>query len=81
MGTRFDAVGPGCTFRFADPYCPAGREVVLAAAARGLPVVDGGTLVIINGPRFSTRAESLWHAGQGWSVVGMTGVPEALARP
>ena len=48
---------------------------------RDLPVVDGGTLVVINGPRFSTRAESLWHAGQGWSVVGMTGVPEAsLAR-
>ncbi len=43
--------------------------------------VDGGTLVVVEGPRFSTRAESLWHAAQGWSVVGMTGHPEAvLAR-
>ena len=43
--------------------------------------MDGGTLVVIEGPRFSTRAESLWHQAQGWSVVGMTGHPEAaLAR-
>jgi 5'-methylthioadenosine phosphorylase len=43
--------------------------------------VDGGTLVVVEGPRFSTRAESLWHQAQGWSVVGMTGHPEAaLAR-
>jgi 5'-methylthioadenosine phosphorylase len=38
-------------------------------------------MVVINGPRFSTRAESRWHAAQGWSVVGMTGAPEAsIAR-
>ncbi|GAB3831594.1 5'-methylthioadenosine phosphorylase [Kribbella italica] len=44
-------------------------------------VVDGGTMVVINGPRFSTRAESQWHAAQGWSLVGMTGAPEAsIAR-
>ncbi len=67
---------------FADPYCPAGREVaVKSAAAAGWEPVDGGTLVVVEGPRFSTRAESLWHAAQGWSVVGMTGHPEAvLAR-
>ena len=67
---------------FADPYCPPGRRAAVAAAGRhALPVVDGGTLVVINGPRFSTRAESLWHQAQGWSVVGMTGMPEAsLAR-
>ncbi len=63
---------------FADPYCPRGRAAVLAAAA---DATDGGTLVVINGPRFSSRAESQWHAAQGWSVVGMTGMPEAgLAR-
>ncbi len=38
-------------------------------------------MVVVEGPRFSTRAESRWHAAQGWSVVGMTGHPEAvLAR-
>ncbi|MFI9203479.1 S-methyl-5'-thioadenosine phosphorylase [Streptomyces sp. NPDC053048] len=67
---------------FADPYCPVGRSVALGAArGRGWRPVDGGTMVVIEGPRFSTRAESLWHAAQGWSVVGMTGHPEAvLAR-
>lgn len=66
----------------ADPYCSAGRDTVLAAArGDGWPPVDGGTLVVIGGPRFATRAESRWHAANGWSVVGMTGHPEAvLAR-
>ncbi|MFJ9414570.1 S-methyl-5'-thioadenosine phosphorylase [Streptomyces sp. NPDC101227] len=67
---------------FADPYCPTGRRTAVAAArGRNWEPVDGGTLVVIEGPRFSTRAESRWHAAQGWSVVGMTGHPEAvLAR-
>ena len=67
---------------FADPYCPRGRRTVLATAdSRGVSVVDGGTLVVIEGPRFSTRAESQWYARQGWTLVGMTGHPEAvLAR-
>ncbi|BFV60815.1 S-methyl-5'-thioadenosine phosphorylase [Kitasatospora sp. CMC57] len=66
----------------ADPYCPDGRQVALAAARDcAWEPVDGGTLVVIGGPRFSTRAESRWFAGNGWSVVGMTGHPEAvLAR-
>ncbi|MFI6083872.1 S-methyl-5'-thioadenosine phosphorylase [Streptomyces sp. NPDC051217] len=66
----------------ADPYCPEGREVALTAArGREWEPVDGGTLVVVEGPRFSTRAESRWHASMGWSVVGMTGHPEAvLAR-
>ncbi|KPI00876.1 methylthioadenosine phosphorylase [Actinobacteria bacterium OV450] len=67
---------------FADPYCPVGRSVALAAArGRAWEPVDGGTMVVVEGPRFSTRAESRWHAAMGWSVVGMTGHPEAvLAR-
>ncbi|KOU31542.1 purine nucleoside phosphorylase [Streptomyces sp. WM6372] len=67
---------------FADPYCPVGRSVALAAArGRAWEPVDGGTMVVVEGPRFSTRAESKWHAAMGWSVVGMTGHPEAvLAR-
>ncbi|MFE9424050.1 S-methyl-5'-thioadenosine phosphorylase [Kitasatospora sp. NPDC006697] len=63
----------------ADPYCPAGRSAALAAArAQAWEPVDGGTLVVIEGPRFSTRAESRWYTANGWSVVGMTGHPEAL---
>lgn len=66
----------------ADPYCPTGRRVAVSAArGSGWEPVDGGTLVVIPGPRFSTRAESRWYGQQGWSVVGMTGCPEAaLAR-
>jgi 5'-methylthioadenosine phosphorylase len=66
----------------ADPYCPTGRAAALKAArGRDWEPVDGGTLVVVEGPRFGTRAESLWHRAQGWSVVGMTGHPEAaLAR-
>jgi 5'-methylthioadenosine phosphorylase len=62
---------------FADPYCPT-----LRAAVTGLPdVVDGGTMVVIQGPRFSTRAESRWFSASGFSLVNMTGYPEAvLAR-
>lgn len=67
---------------FADPYCGQGRQAaLLAARGQGWEPVDGGTLCVVEGPRFSTRAESRWHAAQGWSVVGMTGHPEAvLAR-
>ena len=67
---------------FADPYCPVGRSVALGLARdAGWPVTDGGTMVVVEGPRFSTRAESQWFAASGWSVVNMTGHPEAvLAR-
>lgn len=66
---------------FADPYCPRGRDVAKKAAAeRGIDVHDG-TMVVIEGPRFSTRAESRWFTSIGGSVVNMTGHPEAvLAR-
>ncbi len=80
--TVYDEVGPVVHVPFADPYCPNGRAAVIAeAASAGWPAEPTGTLVVINGPRFSTRAESRWHAAAGWSVVGMTGVPEAsIAR-
>ncbi|MFL6113285.1 MAG: S-methyl-5'-thioadenosine phosphorylase [Catenulispora sp.] len=67
---------------FADPYCPVGRRAVLdAATARQLDVADGGAMVVIEGPRFSTRAESRWYTSIGGAVVNMTGHPEAvLAR-
>jgi 5'-methylthioadenosine phosphorylase len=67
---------------FADPYCPVGRATVVKTARDvGWEPVDGGTMVVINGPRFSSRAESRYHAQIGGTVVGMTGMPEAvLAR-
>ncbi|MEO8827482.1 S-methyl-5'-thioadenosine phosphorylase [Lapillicoccus sp.] len=78
----YDALGPVVHVGFADPYCPRGREAALGAArSTGVDAHGSGTLVVINGPRFSTRAESIWHQEAGWSVVGMTGMPEAsLAR-
>ncbi|MDI3312772.1 MAG: S-methyl-5'-thioadenosine phosphorylase [Mycobacterium sp.] len=67
----------GIHVSFADPYCPT-----LRAAVTSLPgVVDGGTLVVVQGPRFSTRAESRWFASAGFTLINMTGYPEAvLAR-
>jgi len=67
---------------FADPYCPTGRATVLATAnAQGLDPHDGGAVVVVEGPRFSTRAESRWFTSIGGAVVNMTGHPEAvLAR-
>lgn len=80
--TVYDAEGPVVHVGFADPYCPRGRTAFLDNSSPETGVlVDGGTLVVINGPRFSSRAESQWHAAAGWSVVGMTGVPESsIAR-
>ncbi|AUG75432.1 5'-methylthioadenosine phosphorylase [Kitasatospora sp. MMS16-BH015] len=78
-----DGTVPGVVHvSMADPYCPAGRRAALEAAREAAwEPVDGGTLVVIEGPRFSTRAESRWFTANGWSVVGMTGHPEAvLAR-
>jgi 5'-methylthioadenosine phosphorylase len=59
---------------FADPYCP---RLAVALAARD-EVKAGGTLVVIEGPRFSTRAESQSYAAQGWTLIGMTAAPEAM---
>jgi 5'-methylthioadenosine phosphorylase len=78
--TYYDGVGPVVHVSFADPYCPVGRHAVVDAA-RDWPAVDGGTLVVNQGPRFSSRAESRQNAAAGGSIVGMTGQPEAtLAR-
>ena len=61
----------------ADPYCPDLRRIL----SDGEDVVAKGTVVVIQGPRFSTRAESKWFASAGWDVVNMTQYPEAwLAR-
>lgn len=71
-----------CHVSFADPYCPRLRsDLVNGLAGSGEAAADGGTMVVIEGPRYSTRAESVWYSQQGWSAVNMTGHPEAvLAR-
>jgi 5'-methylthioadenosine phosphorylase len=71
---------------FADPYCPELSRVLFAAASRpgGWPggrAYQTGTVVVVQGPRFSTRAESRWYAQAGIDVINMTQYPEAyLAR-
>lgn len=63
---------------FADPFCAELRSTLTAAASdAGVTVHGAGTVVVIEGPRFSTRAESRWFKAQGWDVVNMTQHPEA----
>jgi 5'-methylthioadenosine phosphorylase len=79
--TFFDA-GVVAHVEFADPFCPTLRAILLSAA-RSCPtkVHEKGTYVCMEGPQFSTRAESLLHRGWGADLIGMTVVPEAkLAR-
>jgi 5'-methylthioadenosine phosphorylase len=66
----------------AEPYCPEFRDKVISAAATTRRTVHGdGTYVCIEGPRFSTKAESTLHRSWGAAIVGMTAMPEAgLAR-
>src|SRR5918999_977679 len=63
---------------FADPYCPELRALTIKTAREeGISVHDRGTVVTIQGPRFSTRAESKWFQDAGWEVINMTQYPEA----
>jgi 5'-methylthioadenosine phosphorylase len=66
----------------ADPFCPELRRLVVETATElGIPVRDGGAVVVTQGPRFSTRAESRWFQRMGWDVINMTAYPECyLAR-
>jgi 5'-methylthioadenosine phosphorylase len=66
----------------ADPYCPTLSASLARSAERaGRSPVVGGTVVVIEGPRFSTRAESRWFRRMGWDLVNMTQLPEAsIAR-
>ncbi len=75
--------GPAATHvSAADPYCPVlGRLLVQGCRDLDIPVHEGGTVVVIQGPRFSTRAESRWFAQMGWHAINMTAYPEChLAR-
>lgn len=66
----------------ADPYSPVLRALLVdGCRALGIPVHDRGSVVVIQGPRFSTRAESRWFTTMGWEVINMTAYPEGhLAR-
>ena len=62
----------------ANPYCPEMRKVAVETAKElGITVHETGTVVVINGPRFSTKAESKFFTSQGWEVINMTQFPEA----
>ena len=67
---------------FADPYCPELRPLAIdTARSLDISVHERGTVVCIQGPRFSTRSESRWFQDAGWEVINMTQYPEAyLAR-
>jgi 5'-methylthioadenosine phosphorylase len=66
----------------ADPYCPELRSLSIEVGRElGITIHERGTVVVVQGPRFSTRAESRWFSNQGWQVINMTQYPEvALAR-
>ncbi len=66
----------------ADPYCPEMRKIGIEAASKqGIRFHRRGTVVVIQGPRFSTRAESRFFGAQGWEIINMTQYPEVvLAR-
>ncbi len=66
----------------ADPYCPQLREIAVNMCRElDLPFHPTGTVVVIEGPRFSSKAESSWFTKMGWSVINMTQYPEVtLAR-
>ncbi|WP_040774515.1 S-methyl-5'-thioadenosine phosphorylase [Nocardia pneumoniae] len=73
--------GGGIHVSFADPYCEELRAAAIKAQSDALHMMHAATMVVVEGPRFSTRAESRWFAAQGWELVNMTGHPEAvLAR-
>ena len=85
MGVRKDTFfeeGTIAHLPFAEPFCPELRQVAVDTAGKiGYKVHEKGTYVCINGPRFSTAAESMFYHNQGWDVIGMTAYPEAaLAR-
>ncbi len=76
--------GAGCVAHVsvADPVCPRIGDAMEAQALRlGIPCTRGGTYLVMEGPQFSTRAESNLYRSWGCSVIGMTNMPEAkLAR-
>lgn len=77
-GTFYD--GPEIKhISFAEPYCEEMRAVAVEASEKlGIPVHKTGTVVVVEGPRFSTKAESHWYQRSGFEVINMTQCPEAI---
>jgi 5'-methylthioadenosine phosphorylase len=81
IDTYYD--GPHTThISTAQPYCPDLRNIIIESASQlGISYHPKGTVVVIQGPRFSTKSESLWYSNQDWEVINMTQYPEvALSR-
>jgi 5'-methylthioadenosine phosphorylase len=75
--------GPNTThISTAYPFCPQISELAYKTSKKlGIPVKNGGAVVVVEGPRFSTAAESMWFTKMGWDVINMTIYPEiTLAR-
>ena len=72
--------GPETTHvSFAEPYDAEMRQIAVDCAKElGIPLREQGTLVVIEGPRFSTKAESKWFSSMGWEVINMTQYPEVI---
>lgn len=81
VGTFFEQ-GIVAHVAFGDPVCPTLRGILVEASREaGATMHDGGTYVCMEGPAFSSKAESNLHRAWGASVIGMTNMPEAkLAR-
>ncbi len=82
MGTFFDQPGLAAHVEFSHPFCPTLRQLLIDRSdALDLTIHDGGTYVCMEGPAFSTVAESRMHRAWGGDLIGMTCIPEArLAR-
>ncbi|HUO08750.1 MAG TPA: S-methyl-5'-thioadenosine phosphorylase [Phycisphaerae bacterium] len=83
VSTFFDEPGAAVHAEFAEPFCPKLRAILtgIGASVNGIDVRNGGTYVCMEGPAFSTTAESLMHRQWGGDLIGMTAMPEAkLAR-
>lgn len=63
----------------AYPYCVEVSKVIYKEGKKmGLDIYQKGTVVVVNGPRFSTAAESMWYTKMGWDVINMTQYPEVI---
>lgn len=63
----------------AEPYCPTLRKMAISSAKKlGIAHHPSGTVVVINGPRFSSKSESKWFSKMGWEVINMTNYPEGI---
>ena len=82
VNSFFEGRGMVAQIAFAEPFCPKLSEIIYKAAIEvGTRVHKGGTYIVMEGPPFSTKAESALHRSWGGSIIGMTALPEAkLAR-